>query len=246
MAAKSRNPQNLGRRIIRRRQIQQGLLTAALISSLALSSCGGFLDGDSPPPTNRNRSALFYENQQQCETEVQQQQNIYTRELKAFNNKQRPQAPNPPALAVADCAPRMLAAQREHDRHAPIYRTLQECQAEGVRCERAPSSSGGGGTVVGYRPRFGGSFFFPNENSPQPQERNYPPRTVYSSTTPGQVVTPEGETLSQNRPGLVSVPERMNTFAPSRPQGFASRGTITGRSSRGFGSTYRGSGQGGK
>jgi hypothetical protein len=250
--------QSLERKTIRRKQVQQGLLVSAMVASLALSSCGGFLDSNAPPE-NRTRRALFYENQRQCELDTQRQQSVYAKELAAFNNKQRAQAPIPPAFQVADCGPRMLAARREHDRHAPVYRSLEECQAEGVRCERAPRSPGIG--ILGYRPVFGGSYFFPPEE-PRPtpvstssggrssgfssSTSNYPPRTVYSSTTPGQVITPDGESLPRTATGLVEAPARVNTVTPSRPTGHASRGTITGRSSRGFGSSYGSSGRGGK
>jgi hypothetical protein len=251
--------QYLQRKLIRRKQIQQGLLTSAMVSTLALSSCSGFLGSDQPS-VNRNRPALFFENQRQCELETQRQQSAYARDL------QRGQSPIPPAFQVSDCGPRMLAAQQEHDRHAPVYRTLQECQAEGVRCERAPTGRGSGGaTMIGYRPVFGGAYFFPPEDprpTPTPTassggssgrssgfssgSRSYPPRTVYSSTTPGQVVTPQGEVLTRPATGLIDAPARVNTVSPARPSGHASRGTITGRSSRGFGSSYRGSGRGGK
>jgi hypothetical protein len=44
----------------------------------------------------------------------------------------------------------------------------------------------------------------------------------------------------------ISAPKFVTATAPTRPTGIAAKGTISGRGSRGFGSTFKGLGRGGK
>jgi uncharacterized protein YgiB involved in biofilm formation len=239
--------QNLQPRRIKRRQVQQNLAVAAMIAALLLSACGGSED---LPPDPKVR-ALFYENTQQCEADVKKQQSEYAVLQKAYQKKELTTAPKAPPLKVADCAPQMLAAQREHNRHAPVYSTLSDCQGDGLQCEFTPA----GYATAGYRPVFGGTYFYPyggtgisytTVNYGGSQRRVYEPRTVYRSLTWGELVTPQGDALQRTSTGRVDVPEYTATTAPPRPKGHTARGTITGRSSTGFGSTFRGTGHGGK
>jgi hypothetical protein len=59
-------------------------------------------------------------------------------------------------------------------------------------------------------------------------------------------MTPQGDAIPQTRSGLVSAPPQPSVDAPSRPEGYAAQGTISGRSQSGFGSTYKSTGSGGK
>jgi hypothetical protein len=63
---------------------------------------------------------------------------------------------------------------------------------------------------------------------------------------PGRVVTPYGREVSQVTTGRVSVPRHTSFAAPSRPTGTSGSGTIRGRSSQGFGSSFKSTGSGGK
>jgi Protein of unknown function (DUF1190) len=162
--------------------------------------------------------------------------------------------PTPPVMKAADCAPQMAAARQEHDRHAPVYQSLSECQADDVQCEATPV----GYATPGYRPIFGGTYFYPYGNtygastgfansSHSSSSHFYAPRTVYRGFDAGSVVTPQGTVLSKSNPGVALVPQHTSLAAPARPSGYTARGTITGRSnSTGFGSTFKSTGRGGK
>ena len=69
--------------------------------------------------------------------------------------------PTPPPMQVADCAAQMLAAQQEHDKTAPVYASIADCQSEGVRCEATPA----GALTAGYRPIYGGTYLYPYSES---------------------------------------------------------------------------------
>jgi hypothetical protein len=158
----------------------------------------------------------------------------------------------PKGIKVGDCAPQMAAAQQEHDRHAPVYQRLSDCQADDVQCEATPM----GDANAGYRPVFGGAYIYPYAYSRAygatmgPYafgSRFHAPRTVYRGFDPGSIVTPQGTILAKEHPGIVVVPQHTSLAAPPRPTGYTARGTITGRSnSTGFGSTFKSTGRGGK
>ncbi|MEB3293539.1 MAG: DUF1190 domain-containing protein [Synechococcales bacterium] len=239
-------------RPIRRSQVQQQLAIAALISTLLLTGCqnddSDFAE-DKPPPMV---PARFYETTAQCEADFAQQQQL-ARSPTALKQSHPPQPaaaqpPQPqsvPPSAIqkrSDCDTQMAAAKREHDRHAPVYRTREDCETDRVQYEATASGS----SIRGFRPRFGGMYLYPPSGLAASSAQTEPPRTVYRSRNPGEVVTPEGEVLPQSRPGLVSVPAHINHLAPSRPVNHAAKGTITGRSRNGFGSTYKSTGRGGK
>lgn len=251
MTSPKPEPQHLKIRCIHRRQVQQNLAISALIAVFLVSGCSNPAFPPTNPPVQQKVSALFYETTAQCEADVKRQQNEYSVLFKAYQKKELATAPKAPALKVADCAPQMLAARREHDRHAPVYNSLADCQVDGIQCEATPS----GYSIAGYRPVFGGTYLYPYGGSYTTSSyvyvggsnhRIYEPRTVYRSLTPGKIVTSQGEVIAKNNPGRVSVPQSTSFSAPSRPQGHAARGTITGRSSTGFGSTFKSTGRGGK
>ncbi|OUC14953.1 MAG: hypothetical protein B0A82_09505 [Alkalinema sp. CACIAM 70d] len=251
---------------MRRRQIQTYLAISAFIAAQLITGCNNDGDEADDPMV----PALFYENKAQCEADAKRQQDLYAAQLKAAQAQSTAagtaaspaSAPlKPPALKPQDCGTQMRAAQLEHDRHAPVYKSLADCQAEGVQCE--PYSGGGSTTsttsttssAFGYRPRFGGAYIYPEGNPNLPSEsplsmgagsRIYTPHTVYSGLNPGEVVTPNGDTVSRSSAGSVMVPAHTGFAAPSRPAGTAAKGTITGRSQSGFGSSYKSTGRGGK
>jgi uncharacterized protein YgiB involved in biofilm formation len=271
MTAQQLEPQLPQPRSIRRQQVQQYLMISAFVATQVVTGCSDLADTKDNPPVQAQQMvpARFYENQAQCAADAQTQQSQYAAQLQAYQEQQAKPAPpmplpQPPALKVADCAAWMAAAQKEHDRHAPVYRTLEDCQAERVQCESTSGTqttrytSGTQTTGSGYRPRFGGAYSFPSGqpsgnsaefssgSGPQNLTPNPSPHTVYRGAVPGEIVTPQGEILAKPNAGLVSVPESTSMAAPSRPAGSAASGTITGRSSSGFGSTYKSTGRGGK
>lgn len=233
--------------------MQQRLALTAAIALLS-SSCGSQSTSFNPPPvTDQNADekipAVFYKTTEECETDVQKQQDAYAVSKTAFTAGQLATEPIAPPFQKEDCAPQMLAAQQAHAQNAPTYASLADCQAEGLACE--PSSTAQ--TTGYYQPRFGGSYFYPfgrteyiYVNYLGSQRRLYQPSTVYQSATPGQVVTPNGRVVTTGRTGIVTAPLHTTVPAPPRPQGTAARGTITGRGSQGFGSTYKSTGSGGK
>ncbi len=235
-------------RSIRRKQVQQQLAISSVITMLAISGCSSTPEPAAPPPApvpSPKVPALFYKSTEQCEADAKKQQQTYDAKLKAYNAKKQGAEPVPPALESSDCEEQMAAARREHDRHAPVYQSLAACQAEGVQCETAR------GSVSGYRPTFGGAYLYPyaanaTSNFAGTGSRVYQPHTVYQGTNAGLVMTPQGESVMQNRSGVVSAPVQPSVDAPSRPAGYAAQGTISGRSQSGFGSTFKSTGSGGK
>ena len=102
-------------------------------------------------------------------------------------------------------------------------------------------------------PYFGGTYLYPYSYPRYSyityggsRRRVYETRPVYKSSQAGEVVTPYGKKVSKTSTGRVSVPRHTTVRAPQRPSGSSGRGTITGRSSKGFGSSYKGTGRGGK
>ncbi len=255
---------------IQRKQIQQHL---ALAAAVALLASGCYQNGprsasrsspqDPSVVTNENASekipGVFYKTVGECETDVQQQEAEYAVLEAAFENKELATKPAAPPLKKEDCGPQLEAAKQAHQQHAPNYASLEDCQAEGLECEPATTSqdaSQNASQNAGYyRPSFGGFFFYPflggrtqyiYVNDGGSQRRLYQPSTVYKSAAPGQVVTPNGRVVNNPSTGVSNVPRHTSAPAPQRPSGTAARGTVTGRGSQGFGSTYKGTGRGGK
>ncbi len=238
-------------RPIRRKQVQQYLAVSAFIATQVITGCS---DAADPPISDEPTvPALFYETTAQCEAHAKKQQDQYAVQLKAYEAKERTTAPVAPVMKAADCPAQMAAAQQEHDRHAPVYQSLSECQADDVQCEATPM----GYATPGYRPMFGGTYFYPYGNtysgttgfasgSPSSSSHFYAPRTVYRGFDAGSVVTPQGTVLSKSNVGVAVVPQHTSLAAPARPAGIAARGTITGRDTKGFGSTFKSTGRGGK
>ncbi len=241
---------------IQRDQVRQRLAIAAVVA-LLVSSCGS---NSSPPQPNPNAvtdqnandevPAVFYKTTEECEADTQKQQAEYEVLNSAFAAGTLTTEPTAPPIKPADCEPQMLAAQQNYQQHAPVYASLADCQAEGLECQPSPNAQNTGY----YQPRFGGSYFHPFGGIPSfiffnyggSQRRLYQPSAVYQSATPGQVVTPNGQVVTNRKAGVVNAPRYTAAPAPARPQGTAARGTIKGRGSQGFGSTYKGTGRGGK
>lgn len=245
--------QSLHIQSIKRKQVQQRLALAAVIALLAPSCYQSQRTSrpDADLSANEKIPAVFYKTIAECEADIQKQTAEYAVLETAFKAGELATAPVAPPLKKDDCGPQMEAAKQEHQKHAPTYASLADCQSEGLDCEPATSTQNTGD----YQPRFGGYFFYPflgsrtqyiYVNDGGSQRRLYQPSTVYQGSKPGQVVTPNGRVLSNSSTGLVSAPRYTSAPAPQRPKGTAARGTITGRGSQGFGSTYKGTGKGGK
>lgn len=241
-------------RSIQRNQVRQRLAIAAVVA-LLISSCGK----NSSSPTgqnavsgqnaNKETPAVFYKTTEECEADAQKQQDEYVVLKSAFDGGKLAAKPTPPPIKQDDCKPQMLAAQQMYQQSAPTYASLAECQAQGLECE--PSTAARTGY---YQPRFGGSYFYPfggrteyiYVNYQGSQRRLYQPSLVYQSSTPGQVVTPSGQVVTTKTTAPVSAPRSNTVASPPRPVGTPATGAVTGRSSTGFGSTYKSTGSGGK
>lgn len=254
---KCNSAEHLQLRLIRRKHVQQRLAFAA-IAALILVSCGSPPIEESSstdqvkPVTNANANekvdAVFYENTQQCEADIKKQEAEYQKQLEAQTQGGAEPTKTPPIMKAEDCAPQMLAAQQEHERTAPVYNSKEDCESEGVQCETVTSTSN-----TRYRPYYGGTYLYPYYYPRYSyityggsRRRVYETRPVYKSNKSGEVVTPYGRTVPKTSTGRVSVPRHTTVAAPNRPSGSSGRGTISGRSSKGFGSSYKGTGRGGK
>jgi uncharacterized protein YgiB involved in biofilm formation len=249
MTEKNDRPEDLQPRPIRRKIVYASLSIAAIIAiPMVVSNCNNEI---AEKEANEPINALFYRDTAECEADISRQQAEYPILEKKFQAGELTKWPEPPPLKVTDCAPQMLAAQQEHAKTAPIYGLIADCQAEGVQCEATPA----GEQTAGYRPVYGGTYIEPvHDFYAEPryiytsgyQYRVYENRTVYQSITPGRIVTPYGREISQTTTGRVTVPRHTTFTAPARPAGTAGRGTIRGRSSQGFGSSFKSTGRGGK
>lgn len=237
-------------KIIRRQQIQQFLAVSASLAILTsgCNSNSNRIDNQSNDGEQKV-DAVFYENLEQCQADVIRQQQEYQVLAKAFEKGELKTKPVAPVMQPQNCQAQMEAAQKEHDRHAPIYNSLADCQSEGFVCESTPANY----SPYGYRPVFGGTYFYPYDHSSytyinlgSTSHRVYRPNTVYRSLNSKKLITPTGRSITKSSPGQITVPRHITTTAPTRPQGIAAKGTIKGRSSSGFGSTFKSSGKGGK
>jgi uncharacterized protein YgiB involved in biofilm formation len=240
MTRKKNQPKNLQIRPINRKKIYTGLAVAGVLA-IIVARCGH-------DEANESIDAVFYQTTAQCEADINQQQAEYVALQQQYQSGQEDEAPTPPPMEAKDCAQQMLAAQQEHHKSAPVYASIADCQAEGVQCEATPAGS----VTAGYRPVYGGTYIDPYDSSyvyihsGGSQYRVYQTRTVYLSSTPGRIVTPYGREISQSTTGRVTVPRHTTFAAPTRPAGTSSSGTIKGRSSQGFGSSFKSTGSGGK
>jgi uncharacterized protein YgiB involved in biofilm formation len=237
-------PKNLQSIQINRKKVYLGLTIAGVLALLVYCNNADMTEEEANEPID----ALFYQNTAQCEADANKQQAEYAVLQKQYQAGQLAEEPAPPLMQSQDCAPQMLAAQQEHNKTAPVYAAISDCQAEGVQCEAIPA----GEPSAGYRPVYGGTYIDPADSSYTyisyggSQHRVYESRTVYLSSNPGRVVTPYGREISQVTTGRVTAPRHSSFAAPSRPIGTSASGTIRGRSSQGFGSSFKSTGSGGK
>lgn len=245
MTKKRNKPKNLQILQIHRNKIYAGLAMAGVLAIVVANCNNGEMTEEK---ANEPIEAVFYQTTAQCEADTNKQQAEYAVLQQQYQNGQIDEEPTPPPIQAKDCGAQMLAAQQEYNQTAPVYTSIAECQAEGVQCEATPA----GEATTGYRPRFGGTYLDPYESSSTyisyggSQYRVYETRTVYLSSTPGRIVTPYGREIAQSTTGRVTVPRHASFAAPSRPTGTSGSGTIRGRSSVGFGSSFKGTGFGGK
>ncbi|MEM9216213.1 MAG: hypothetical protein AAGD25_17935 [Cyanobacteria bacterium P01_F01_bin.150] len=236
---------------------------------------------------NEPVEAVFYKDVEQCKEDVAAEQQKYETLLASYQKGDITEEPTAPVITVEDCGPQMQAALEEHNRTAPQYSTLEQCEANGAECETTTNN-----TQTYYRPTYGGSYFYPYRtpsffffNYGGTNHRVYQPYPVYQSSIPGNVVTSTGQTVSQSTSGRVTVPRYTNFSTPSnsgnrstttnrtpsttpstgtstttprrspstpsvstpqRPTTSPARGSVNGRGSSGFGSTFKGTGRGGK
>jgi uncharacterized protein YgiB involved in biofilm formation len=239
MTRKKKQPKDLQLLQNNRKIIYTSLVVAGVLA-IVISRCGD--------DANEQIDAVFYQTTAQCEADISQQQSAYLALQKQYQAGQIEEEPTPPPMQVNDCALQMLAAQQEHDKTAPVYASIADCQAEGVQCEATPASA----QTAGYRPIYGGTYIDPYDPSYTyiyhggSQYRVYETHAVYLSSTSGRIVTPYGREISQSTTGRVTVPRHTTFTAPSRPTGTSGSGTIRGRSSQGFGSSFKSTGSGGK
>jgi uncharacterized protein YgiB involved in biofilm formation len=244
-------------RKIRRNKIYTGLAIAGVLA-IMLATCS---DSDDELMTeeevNEQIHTVFYQTTAQCEADTKKQQDEYGVLLKKYEKGEIAEVPTAPPMTPQDCAPQMQAAKQEHDRVAPKYSTMADCQAEGVTCEIAPSDAHAIESTESlsttYRPVYGGTYIDPYYhpsytyiNYGGVQHRVYESRSVYQSVNPGAVVTPYGREISQTATGRTIAPRHSTFAAPARPTGTSGTGTIKGRSSQGFGSSFKSTGHGGK
>jgi hypothetical protein len=238
-------------RQIRRQQVRAGLLAVAAVASLS-SACGNRPDTTPDPNlgSQDNTQAVYYETVEQCRSDLSQMEAAYAVALQEYNSGKSSTAPEPLMMKSQDCDAQMSAAHAQYLETAPVYSTLDDCQYDGVACQPLTDGSG---TVVynSYIPVYGGSYFYPlnpYQNMILFGGRSvYPPTYVFRSRTPGMVVTSNGAVMRGSQPGRVTVPSNTQVVTPTaRPKGTAARGEISGRSSQGIGSTYKGTGSGGK
>jgi hypothetical protein len=235
-------------RRIDRNKIFTGLIIAAILAGIVSNYSNGEM---SEEEANEPINAVFYQNTAQCEADMTKQAAEYAVLLKKYQETptaQQQAPPITPPMLPQDCAPQMLAAQQEYQKTAPVYTGIAECQAEGVQCESMPA-----GGEAGYRPKYGGTYLDPyyepsytHVNYGSSQHLVYETRPVYQSITAGKVVTPHGREITQTTTGRVITPRHTTFAAPSRPTGTSGSGTIKGRSSQGFGSSFKSTGSGGK
>ncbi len=244
---------------IRRRQILSQLMVAAWVATLT-SAC--FNDSSvvsevrEVPPNDATADlpvdSVFYETIEQCTQDTSQKAQQYEVDALAFQQGRLATAPIQPPLKPEDCNAQLLLALQEHESHAPVYDSLEKCQVEKVDCVQATEN--GGTLTQGYYPRFGGVFLYPYNANPDfayfyyggRQHRVYRPTTVYRSSSGNQLITPYGRSLPRYPSGQkISVPQHTSFTPPARPKGTKASGAIQGRSSRGFGSTYKSTGRGG-
>ena len=240
---------------IRRQQVFSYLALAVFCATLT-AGCDEGSDISDVPEVAPNDAiadqpvdAVFYENVSQCQQDATKQQQEYQAQQQAVSEGKSNITPIAPTLKPEDCEAQLALALREHESNAPVYDTLEQCQADGLSC--SPATENGGEPRTGYYPHFGGTFIYPY----QPdfvyfyyggvQRRLYRPATVYQGST-GSLVTPYGRNLPRYTPGArISVPQHTRFTAPARPSGTTGSGIIRGRSSTGFGSTYKSTGRGG-
>ncbi|WP_295620316.1 DUF1190 domain-containing protein [Chamaesiphon sp. GL140_3_metabinner_50] len=240
MTQQDNKPKPLQLLYIHRKKVYAVLVVAGVLA-IVVASCNY-------DEANESIDAVFYQTTAQCEADINQQQAEYVSAQQQYQNGQLDEAPTAPPMQAQDCAPQMAAATAEHEKAAPIYNSLADCQAEGVQCEATPA----GVQAAGYRPIYGGTYIDPDDSNytyvyyGNSQHRVYQTHSVYLSSTPGNVVTPYGREISQTTTGRVSVPRHTAFTAPARPAGTSGSGTIRGRSSQGFGSSFKSTGRGGK
>ena len=253
------NSTQLKLRLIKRKQVQQLLAISASFAVL-MSGCGGGNSNQpvaqrsagnsriTPSDANQLQDAVFYENVEQCRLDIKKQQDEYQVLLQAYQTGKLSDKPNPPVMEAKNCDAQIQAAKEEHARNAPLYRSRLDCEADGYRCESIVINN----NTSGYRPVFAGTYFYHDSQDyvhvyrGGTRYRVYRPRTVYYSRDSSRIVIPSGTSVPRFRPGRVKVPQQNTRTTPQRPKGKAARGPIKGRGSNGFGSSFKGTGRGGK
>ncbi|MGL5033218.1 MAG: DUF1190 domain-containing protein, partial [Microcystaceae cyanobacterium] len=214
---------------IRRQQVLSYLILAAFVATLA-SSCGddsNISEVSEVPPNDaiadQPVDAVFYENVSECQQSLAKQQQDYQTQQQDFTAGKSTVQPISPTQKPEDCQAQLALALREHEGNAPVYDTLEQCQAEGLQCTNATENDGQ--PRSGFYPHFGGTFIYPYDPTPNfiyfyhggVERRVYRPTTVYQGRT-GGLVTPYGRTLPRYAPGTkISVPQHTRFTAPARP-----------------------------
>ena len=274
--SKKFNPAYLKLRSIKRKQVQQLLAITASFAVLMSGCGGNNgrvtrrttnNSNTSPNQNEGQEDAVFYETAEQCRTDLKKQNEEYQVLLQAYETGKLSTPPIKPEMQAENCEAQIQAAKEAHEKEAPIYNSSYECENAGYRCEPTPV----GYYRSGYRPVFGGTYYYYGRPDyvyvyrGSTKYRVYRPRTVYYSRDADRVVTPSGRSFNRSSTGRVTIPRpttRNNSkgkqATPSRnnnnnrstrttrPKSKPARGAVKGRGSRGFGSTYKGTGRGGK
>jgi uncharacterized protein YgiB involved in biofilm formation len=245
MTRKKKEPKILEILQIHRTKVYWGLAISGVMALVIYGANADMTEEEANEPID----ATFYQTAAQCETDIKKQQDEYIILLEKYRTGEITTEPTPPPMVAKDCAPQMLAAQQEHLKTAPVYGSIADCQAEGVQCELIPA----GEQTTGYRPVYGGTYIdtysapsFVYINYGGVQHQVYGTRPVYQSLSPGRIVTPYGREIAQPTTGRSLAPRHTTFAAPPRPTGTSAAGTIRGRSSQGFGSSFKSTGSGGK
>jgi Protein of unknown function (DUF1190) len=261
---KKKHPTELKLRLIRRKQVQQFLAISASLAVM-MSGCSNNSDQVTRRSTNNADSnvavsssqeegdAVFYETAEQCRADIKQQNEEYQVLLKAYEAGTLSTKPTIPPMKAENCEAQIQAAKEAHETNSPVYDSRLDCENAGYRCEATPV----GYYTSGYRPVFGGTYFY--YGSPDyvyvyrgsTRYQVYRPRTVYYSRDNNRVVTASGTSFSRSSPGRVKIPRQTtpntsNLRSTPRPKGQAASGAVKGRGSNGFGSTFKSTGKGGK
>ena len=231
---------------IRRKTIASLMMLALLTSCASGSSTPTPTNNNAPassPPSSAKSELIHYSTVEQCEAGTQVASDEYNVLVEAFRSGALKDPPTKPALLPEDCVGYIEAALAEYQETAAVYESMDSCLQEDVQCEPTPPGS----PVIGFRPVFGGVFYDPF-SPPIFVGGGYYPRPIYvynSLSSRTTFVTVSGHSVKVNG-GRATAPSSHVSTTPTRTTKHSATGSLRGRGSRGFGSTFKSTGRGGK